>query len=209
MQENLPKIPPQAKCTRCRQRAVVALPSHNSRFCTPCFLHFFRTAVTMGIKKAGPEKDTPLIMAVSGGKDSLTAWTHARRPGVSNQGPAFQPREGRAIRAWPLGTTWMTRPAGCWATWWATGRNLSSTNTPISRRPIRQFWLGLTPCTGWKSRKFANTAASRTSARYKAAVRIQPGPPAIISGRHLNTWREKCPAPSGACFLTTCASPRN
>ncbi len=74
MQENLPKMPPQAKCTRCRARAAVSLPSHNSRFCTACFLHFFRTAVTRGLKKAGPEKDTPLMVAVSGGKDSLTAW---------------------------------------------------------------------------------------------------------------------------------------
>lgn len=74
MSTELPKLPPQAKCTRCRQRAVVSLPAHNARFCEPCFLHFFRTAVERGLKKAGPEKNSPLMVAVSGGKDSLAAW---------------------------------------------------------------------------------------------------------------------------------------
>ncbi|MBS3809684.1 MAG: hypothetical protein KGY38_05985, partial [Desulfobacterales bacterium] len=63
MHDELPELPPQAKCSRCKKPgAVISLPAHNSRFCRPCFLHFFRTAVQRGLKKAGPEINAPLIV---------------------------------------------------------------------------------------------------------------------------------------------------
>lgn len=75
MKNELPELPRQAKCTRCRGRAVISLPAHNSRFCRPCFLHYFQTAVQRGLQKAGPETRAPLMVAISGGKDSLAAWS--------------------------------------------------------------------------------------------------------------------------------------
>ncbi|MCF8110003.1 MAG: adenine nucleotide alpha hydrolase family protein [Desulfobacteraceae bacterium] len=86
MNTELPQLPPQAKCTRCRGRAVVSLPSHNSRFCEDCFIHFFQTAVKRGLKKAGPGENSPLMVAVSGGKDSLCAWSVLNDLGYETRG---------------------------------------------------------------------------------------------------------------------------
>jgi len=60
------------KCTRCKAKAVVALPRHNAGFCRNCFLEYFSRQVQKAISKHkmfGP-KDKILI-ALSGGKDSL------------------------------------------------------------------------------------------------------------------------------------------
>ncbi len=65
------------KCTKCKEKAIVALPSHNAAFCEPCFLEFFSRQVERGIK-ASPMHKGPLfkhsdkiLVALSGGKDSL------------------------------------------------------------------------------------------------------------------------------------------
>ncbi len=65
------------KCTVCKEKAIIALPSHNSAFCEPCFLAFFTRQVEKGIK-ASPVGKGPLfkhsdkiLVALSGGKDSL------------------------------------------------------------------------------------------------------------------------------------------
>jgi len=63
------------KCTRCRARAEVHLRAHNSAFCRPCFLFFFRRQVERAIaheRMCTPEEH--LLVAVSGGKDSLALW---------------------------------------------------------------------------------------------------------------------------------------
>jgi uncharacterized protein (TIGR00269 family) len=63
------------KCTRCRAAAEVQLRAHNSAFCRPCYLLFFRRQVERAI--AAEHMFTPeerLLVAVSGGKDSLALW---------------------------------------------------------------------------------------------------------------------------------------
>jgi uncharacterized protein (TIGR00269 family) len=63
------------KCTRCRERAEIHLRAHNSAFCRPCFLFYFRRQVERAI--AGERMFVPterLLVAVSGGKDSLALW---------------------------------------------------------------------------------------------------------------------------------------
>ncbi len=63
------------KCVRCRARAEVALRAHNSAFCRPCYLRFFRRQVERAI--AAERMFTPserILVAVSGGKDSLALW---------------------------------------------------------------------------------------------------------------------------------------
>ncbi|MGM0423432.1 MAG: ATP-binding protein [Thermodesulfobacteriota bacterium] len=82
----LPQLPPQSKCTRCRSRALVSLPSHNARFCEPCFQHFFQNAVQKALKKYGPNQDTPILVAVSGGKDSLALWAVLQDLGLHTRG---------------------------------------------------------------------------------------------------------------------------
>ncbi|MCC8193849.1 MAG: tRNA(Ile)-lysidine synthetase, partial [Deltaproteobacteria bacterium] len=60
------------KCTRCKATAAVALPSHNAGFCPACFLDFFRNQVEKGIRKQNLfTRDDKILVAISGGKDSL------------------------------------------------------------------------------------------------------------------------------------------
>lgn len=60
------------KCTRCKALAAVALPSHHAGFCPRCFLDFFRGQVERGIRRQKLfTYDDKILVAVSGGKDSL------------------------------------------------------------------------------------------------------------------------------------------
>lgn len=70
------------KCTRCKEPAEIRLPSHNAKFCDPCFEKFFRAGVERGLKMVGFSLETPLAMAVSGGKDSLACWDVLARLGA-------------------------------------------------------------------------------------------------------------------------------
>jgi tRNA-5-methyluridine54 2-sulfurtransferase len=63
------------KCTRCRAPAEVQLRAHNSAFCRPCYLFYFPRQVERAI--AGERMfahGDRLLVAVSGGKDSLALW---------------------------------------------------------------------------------------------------------------------------------------
>jgi uncharacterized protein (TIGR00269 family) len=64
------------KCTRCRERAVVEVPRANSAFCGECFTEsYVRNLVTRAIRhdRMFGHEDRVLV-AVSGGKDSLALW---------------------------------------------------------------------------------------------------------------------------------------
>ena len=61
------------KCRKCKETAIVALPSHNSAFCEKCFLEFFSGQVARGIKSHNlMSPDDKILVALSGGKDSLS-----------------------------------------------------------------------------------------------------------------------------------------
>ena len=63
------------KCTRCRARAEVQLRAHNAAFCRPCFLLVFRRQVERAIERERMfTHQERLLVAVSGGKDSLALW---------------------------------------------------------------------------------------------------------------------------------------
>ena len=63
------------KCTRCRAKAEVQLRAHNSAFCRPCYLFFFSRQVERAIAAERMfTKAERLLVAVSGGKDSLALW---------------------------------------------------------------------------------------------------------------------------------------
>ena len=63
------------KCRRCRQPAVIEVRRHNAGFCRECFLHHCREQVARTVEHhsmigAGER----VLVAVSGGKDSLALW---------------------------------------------------------------------------------------------------------------------------------------
>ena len=63
------------RCRKCPKPAVLRLPRHNTAFCSPCLTDFVRTQVQRAI--ASQKMFTPnerILVAVSGGKDSLTLW---------------------------------------------------------------------------------------------------------------------------------------
>jgi uncharacterized protein (TIGR00269 family) len=63
------------KCRRCREPAVIDVRRHNAAFCRDCFLHHCREQVRRAIDEfdmIGPGER--VLVAVSGGKDSLGLW---------------------------------------------------------------------------------------------------------------------------------------
>jgi uncharacterized protein (TIGR00269 family) len=63
------------KCTKCGDRAMLELRRHNAAFCAADFQEFFRKQVREAIRKYRMfAPDEPVLVAVSGGKDSLALW---------------------------------------------------------------------------------------------------------------------------------------
>lgn len=63
------------KCKRCRERAEVKLPQHNASFCRPCFIFFIQRQVQRTVDSDRMfTLEEPVLIAVSGGKDSLALW---------------------------------------------------------------------------------------------------------------------------------------
>src|SRR5438552_11710731 len=63
------------KCKRCRSKAEVNVRQHNAAFCRPCFIFFFQRQVQRAIEQEHmftPQEE--VLVAVSGGKDSLALW---------------------------------------------------------------------------------------------------------------------------------------
>lgn len=66
---------PGSKCRVCRQPAIIDLPRHNANFCAEHFLELCRRQVVKAIEHWKLlERDDKVLVAVSGGKDSLAVW---------------------------------------------------------------------------------------------------------------------------------------
>ncbi len=75
------------KCRRCGEPAQVALPSHHTGFCPSCFLDFFRGQVERAIRRHRMfGRDERVLVAVSGGKDSLALFHVLRELGYDVEG---------------------------------------------------------------------------------------------------------------------------
>jgi len=62
-------------CTKCKTKAVIDLPRHNAAFCKGCFNGYVHDQVAKAIKSQKMfGKDDRILVAVSGGKDSLALW---------------------------------------------------------------------------------------------------------------------------------------
>ena len=62
-------------CTKCKTKAVMKIPRHHAAFCKGCFMTFIHDQVARAIKSERMfGKDDRILVAVSGGKDSLALW---------------------------------------------------------------------------------------------------------------------------------------
>ena len=63
------------RCKKCKTKAVIGLPRHNAAFCKPCFNEFVHDQVVRAIKSERMfSLQDRILVAVSGGKDSLALW---------------------------------------------------------------------------------------------------------------------------------------
>ncbi|MEI8239440.1 MAG: ATP-binding protein [Actinomycetota bacterium] len=64
-----------SKCRVCKEPAIIDLPRHNAHFCATHFLELCRRQVAKAIEKFDMLRpDDKVLVAVSGGKDSLAVW---------------------------------------------------------------------------------------------------------------------------------------
>jgi len=64
-----------SKCRTCGEPAIIDLPRHNAKFCAEHFLELCRRQVTKAIDQFDMlSRDDRILVAVSGGKDSLAVW---------------------------------------------------------------------------------------------------------------------------------------
>jgi uncharacterized protein (TIGR00269 family) len=99
--------PNRMKCRRCKAPAVVEVRRHNAAFCRDCFLRHVRTQVERAIDAhdmLGPEDR--VLVAVSGGKDSLALWDVLLELGYRADGlylglgiGDYSTRSGEVVRA--------------------------------------------------------------------------------------------------------------
>jgi len=95
------------RCRRCTEPAVIEVRRHNSAFCKDCFVHVVREQVRKAIRRFDmlAPRDRVLV-AVSGGKDSLALWDLLLGLGYDATGlylglgiGGYSDRSGRITRA--------------------------------------------------------------------------------------------------------------
>ncbi|HZU72560.1 MAG TPA: ATP-binding protein [Acidimicrobiales bacterium] len=99
------------KCRRCRQPAVIELRRHNAAFCPECFLHHCRSQVRRSLEDFHMiGEGERVLVAVSGGKDSLALWDILLDLGVAADGlylglgiGDYSDRSGEFARAFASG----------------------------------------------------------------------------------------------------------
>src|SRR5262249_41061649 len=75
------------KCRRCKGIAVIELRRHNAAFCQECFLHYVDEQVRRAVKDHDMlREEDRILVAVSGGKDSLALWDILLRMGYRASG---------------------------------------------------------------------------------------------------------------------------
>lgn len=75
------------KCRKCGGPAVLELRRHNTAFCAPDFREFFRRQVAEAVRRHRMfTREESVLVAVSGGKDSLALWDVLLEEGYSTTG---------------------------------------------------------------------------------------------------------------------------
>ena len=75
------------KCRVCREPAIIDIKRHNANFCAEHFIRLCHDQVAKAIKSFSMfDPDDRILVAVSGGKDSLALWDILRRLGYDADG---------------------------------------------------------------------------------------------------------------------------
>lgn len=75
------------RCRSCREKAVVEIERHNAAFCKQCFLGYCRRQVERAVEGFGMFHPADrILVAVSGGKDSLALWDILHALGYDAEG---------------------------------------------------------------------------------------------------------------------------
>jgi uncharacterized protein (TIGR00269 family) len=75
------------RCQRCKANAVIDVRRHNAAFCKPCFVRHCEEQVRRAIADHDMlQPDDRVLVAVSGGKDSLACWQILRTLGYEADG---------------------------------------------------------------------------------------------------------------------------
>lgn len=75
------------KCTKCKGKAIIDLRRHNSGFCREHFIEYFENQVKKAIHEFSMfSPEDSVLVAVSGGKDSLVLWDVLLRNGYQADG---------------------------------------------------------------------------------------------------------------------------
>ncbi|MFY9269998.1 MAG: TIGR00269 family protein [Candidatus Manganitrophaceae bacterium] len=75
------------KCRQCQKPAVIKMPRHNSALCAVCFKEYTLGQVEKAIEEGKMfRREEPVMVAVSGGKDSLALWEILIRLGYRTTG---------------------------------------------------------------------------------------------------------------------------
>ncbi|MFQ5597848.1 MAG: TIGR00269 family protein [Nitrospiria bacterium] len=75
------------KCRRCENPAAIKLPRHNTAFCDSCFRNYLQKQVMKAISSHRMfDFDQQILVAVSGGKDSLVLWDILSKLGYATVG---------------------------------------------------------------------------------------------------------------------------
>jgi tRNA-5-methyluridine54 2-sulfurtransferase len=79
------------RCRRCGAKAVIKMPRHNTAFCGPCLDHYVMSQVKRAIRDHSMFAHADrILVAVSGGKDSLVLWDVLSRLGFETAGLHIQ-----------------------------------------------------------------------------------------------------------------------
>lgn len=75
------------KCQKCRDKAVIKIARANAKYCAACFNAFFVSQVRRGLEREKmASRSDKILIAVSGGKDSLALWHVLSRLGYETAG---------------------------------------------------------------------------------------------------------------------------